>query len=540
MKILLLIILVIIGNSLFAQATNWDWAKKSGALGAEYGHTIDKDGEGNVYVAGVYNGSFIAFGTDTLLNSYGYGMYLVKYDVSGNIQWARGIDSVYNSMTDYFMDIAIDMSGNIYFAGSYITPSLIKYDSAGNVLWSRDNDGLNFSIDIDASNNVYVAGSFRAPVTFGNYTLHNSDTVANPQLYDIFIVKYDELGNVLWAKSEGSLGQEEFACIKIDDNGNIFLSGRYGYSETITFGTYTLTNSDSNNTYYGYDVFIVKYDNNGNILWAKGEGAIGYNSGERINGLATDSQGNIYAIGQFNTPSITFDSTTLLNVDDQASGTSYDAFIVKYDPQGTLIWVISIGDNGMELGDDIITDAYDNVYITGIYSNSITFGETTLPNNNFGATKIFVAKYDLDGNVLWANYSGGTCYAWTGEIAADDIGNVYVTGFFSENSIIFGSDTLYDDTGRDMFLAKLNPNNLTVATENINDINDYLIYPNPSNGIFNIKTLGHLETIEIYNSMGELLFITKNSNQINLQNYPEGLYLARINRKKKCYKLISE
>jgi hypothetical protein len=126
---------------------------------------------------------------------------------------------------------------------------IVKYDPSGNVLWAKSAVGPRFDIYIstDASGNILVTGEFTSPtITFGATTLTNSGS------YDIFVVKYDPSGNVLWAKSVAGERQDLPAGISADASGNIVVTGNFE-SSTITFGTTTLTHSG------GYhDMFVAK------------------------------------------------------------------------------------------------------------------------------------------------------------------------------------------------------------------------------------------------------------------------------------------
>ena len=116
------------------------------------------------------------------------------------------------------------------------------------------------SISTDASGNVFVTGDFNvASITFGTTTLTRAGGA------DIFVVKYDASGNVLWAKSAGGTSSDYADGISTDASGNVLVTGSFA-SASITFGTTTLTNTLSNFP----DIFVVKYDASGNVLWEIG------------------------------------------------------------------------------------------------------------------------------------------------------------------------------------------------------------------------------------------------------------------------------
>src|SRR6185437_4146300 len=171
-------------------------------------------------------------------------------------------------------------------------------------------------------------------------------------------------GTVLWAKSAGGGGNDNGYSVSTDAAGNAFMIG-YLFSPAITFGTYTLTNAGAVN------MFLVKYDANGNVLWAKKAGGTSNDFG---NSVATDAIGNSFVTGSFQSPSITFDTYTLTNT------SGVHVFIAKYDANGNTLWAKnSGGTNGA--GNSIGTDAIGNVFVTGRFSSpTITFGTYTLNN----------------------------------------------------------------------------------------------------------------------------------------------------------------
>jgi len=299
------------------------------------------------------------------------------------------------------------------------------------------NDDHGQSISTDANGNVYATGSFRSSsITFGSITLTNAGQ------YDIYVVKYDALGNVLWAKSAGGSDWDEAQSISSDASGNSYVTGNFS-SSSIAFGTITLTKAGSSSS---QDIFVVKYDALGNVLWAKRAGGT---DSEKGYGIATDLNGNVFVTGYFQSTSVVFGATTLVNT----AGASFDIFVAKYDPSGNVLWAKSAGGTNWDYGQNVSDDAFGNVFVTGYFrSSSITFGGTTLTNASTGSDDIFVVKYDASGNVLWAKSGMGNNQDNVYGISTDKSGNVFVTGIFSY--IIFGT-TILNSTGiGDVFVVK--------------------------------------------------------------------------------------
>ncbi|HQF67438.1 MAG TPA: SBBP repeat-containing protein [Candidatus Cloacimonadota bacterium] len=174
--------------------------------------------------------------------------------------------------------------------------------------------------------------------------------------------------------------------------------------------------------------------------WAVCAGNTGTDIGQSI---AIDSQGNQYITGHF-WGTTTFGSQTLT-----ASGHLIDdIFVAKLDPSGNWLWAVNAGGTGTGRGYGIAVDDMDNVYVTGRFLGTATFGSQTITGGG-----ILVAKLDPSGNWLWVA-TGAINYGE--DIAVDSSGNVWVTGSFGGTAII-GSHTLTASGGQDIFVAKLNP-----------------------------------------------------------------------------------
>jgi hypothetical protein len=303
-------------------------------------------------------------------------------------------------------------------------------NTAGGISEERGN-----SADVDHNGNVYVTGFYdTASITFGATTLSNAGQG------DMYIVKYDAAGNVIWAQSAGGASFDAGSSVRCDDAGNVYVTG-YFQSATIDFGGNILTNAGLR------DFFIVKYDGAGNVSWAMSAGGNGDDNGFN---LTTDATGNVYAIGDFWSPSITFGSTTLYAV-----GTS-KAFVVKFDTNGNALWAAGSEGVSYDFGKSVSVDMNGNVYIAGeYYEHQVWFGTDTL--NNAGLEDMFVVKFDASGNRQWVFSSGGSGTDKITDVVADPYGNVYLSGHFTSPFITFGSTTInhVGFTAWDMFVVKL-------------------------------------------------------------------------------------
>jgi hypothetical protein len=459
---------LLIFNNAKAQAPNWQWAKGVGGTGYDAGNSTATDAAGNVYVTGDYNTPTITFGAFTLTNTGVGSTFIVKYDASGNVLWAK------NGIGGQFM--TIDAVGNIILGGtlysdtmtfgtttitstnSYTDIYIVKCDSLGNVLWAKAEGGMGQDlckgIATDVSGNIYVTGSYLSPfIVFGGDTLINRDTSST--YADMYIVKYDTAGNVSWTKrisGNHPTGNETGFSITTDFNSNVYVIGEYGNINPI--GHFIILGTD---TLFGYGTFLVKYDALGNEIWVT--------SPSGNSGINVDAIGNVYVTGTYNS----FNSTTFGTTTFPITSNGSDIFVVKYDSLGNVIWAKRAGGSGNDFSKLSAIDADGNFYITGtFYAPSITFGAITLTYTGSGWGDIFVAKYDAMGNVVWAKKAASNAADYVNGICVDLNNNTYITGFYDDAlTMSFGSITLTSTSSSNphFYFAKIGCGAAPVITE---------------------------------------------------------------------------
>ncbi len=544
MKKIFLSLFIVLSFSHLANGQSWEWAKSAGGTGPDNsGNSIATDDSGNVFVTGYFRSDAIAFGSTTLTNAGFLDIFIVKYDPAGNVIWAK---SAGGSSMDEGLGIATDDTGNVFITGFFCSSSIsfgtniltngdttlgaaffvVKYDANGNVIWANSSGGISNGqgngVSIDDNGNSVVTGYFTSStITFGTTTLTNSGS------FNIFTVQYDVGGNVLWAKtSDGTVWDMAWGLgIATDGNRNVLVTGRM-FSPTLIFGSDTLTSQGTSN------IFTVKYDANGNVLWARSTDGTSSNAG---NGITADISGNTYVTGSFGTP-ITFGAFTLTS----SGGT--DIFTVKYDVVGNVLWAKSAGGAYGDLGTGIATDNNGHLYITGYYYGYfIQFGSSTIANTNSSGVydDIFVMKHDDSGNAICANGAGGIFNDDALAIATDGDGNVYITGNFDSPTIAFGSTTLTNAGGQDIFVAKLSSG--TGVKENAK--HELLnVFPNPfTDDLVIVSKKYRLEKVDVYNELGQKVFpqsslakgsvggitdtaFQNNHYEIPTTNWPSGIY----------------
>lgn len=299
--------------------------------------------------------------------------------------------------------------------------SIVAEDSYGN------ND-LTFGLD----GNLYVTGAYSYGITLGDSTYQSKGGA------DLYMIKYNPSGLILWQRSVGGTGWDEAAAIAADAGGNAYLAGVF--SDTLVVDGQQIV-SDSGSS----DIFLAKFDPYGALVWLKKYGGPGY---DRVGDLTIQPNGNIYLTGGFE--GVANIGGSLLN-----SNTHGNSFLLKLNPSGGKAWLKQFGD-ATSLKIKVALKSNNNIVIAGNFYNTITIQNKTLAGgNNMGG---FVAEFAANnGSLKWlrkAHTGEASCMISALAIGADDA--IFIGGNFSDNynndAFVIG-DSTYMDTGG--FVAQL-------------------------------------------------------------------------------------
>lgn len=274
---------------------------------------------------------------------------------------------------------------------------------------------------VDDLGNSYITGSFENTIDFDpGDGVHELTPIA----HDIYIAKYNFLGELEWCKSFGSSS----LCVAYSVCANddfVYVTG--AFAETVDFdpgpGVFEL--DGGTNT----DIFVLKLDTDGNFEWANANGDALPDAGR---GITVDEINNVYVVG-FYEGTVDFDPGA--GVFDITSAGDRDVFIQKLNSDGDLIWVKSIGGGAEDRVWSITLDPSSNVYVGGNYEGTCDFdpGVGVYPYTSTGFFDDYIVKLNPDGDFVWAVSFGGTSGDVFVELNVDSDGNVYSTGFFSVN-----------------------------------------------------------------------------------------------------------
>jgi hypothetical protein len=288
----------------------------------------------------------------------------------------------------------------------------------------------------DANGNAFTCGHFLGALTFGPDTL--KDGLGPVQ--DVFIAKYNAAGQPLWQKN--AIGYADANGVSTDVSENVYMVGNF-YNDSLVFGSYVLVNPTPGMQVS--NVFLAKYDSTGNLLWAKNLGGI---NNDNAAAIATDATGNIYITGTFIGDSLSIDNVTV-----QHLGTG-DGFIAKLDTAGNALWIRTVGSAFVVGATGVCVDGNGNPIITGYFMGH-GFYVDSLSNiiTSAYSSNVFVIKYDALGNRRFTKYAGSNNGNGPGGVAADALGNIYITGYFSD-TVTLDNDTVTGNGYQNIFTAK--------------------------------------------------------------------------------------
>ncbi len=357
------------------------------------------------------------------------------------------------------------------------------------------------SIAVDAFGYVYVGGVFKTPTLTLGTTILTNDSAGTS---DIFLAKYDSLGNLIWAKREGGKGDDIVAQVAVDVQGHVFVAGNTS-GPSITFGSTTFTSIGCPR------YFLARYTTDGSLTWAKSYDTA-YNSigcpetysasvvtdwwgnaylaldfvGTFVVGRDTattnlydrteslilkyDTSGSVRRMSHLFSERYTFVSTSSIAIDgdgnlygtgstsgneiyvppvaDTGGAYIWKHFLFKMDTAGNGVHVMKIlSDNCCDvINYKVAVSGAGDLYLAGSFGTSIisdlNIGSVTLRNYARGTRDLFLARYDSALNFKWARQAGGNNNDYLNGICITDNNKIFIAGSFSSDTLYFGTRQL--------------------------------------------------------------------------------------------------
>jgi hypothetical protein len=419
------------------------WVRNIGSTNDDRGYSLKVDAVGNVYTTGQFSGSadfdLTAPVTHTLTSFGQADIYILKLDVNGNFVWVKQIGG---SLGNFPRAIDLDGTGSPIVSGYYtgvcdFDPSastytvqtngsndifITKLDMSGNFVWSKSfgsiGNDVSFCLDIDNNNNILIGGLFEGVLDFD---LSAATSTLTPYGFqDAYILKLDAAGDYLWAKQIGcSVDNDQCNSLATDALGNVYATGIFfsnaDFETSAT--TYTLQSNGQN------DVFISKFDVNGNLAWAKSFGSAGSD----------------------------ISSAICLDVNNKVLSTGYYSQATDFDPDGGVVTLTNSG------GDDLYVQKMGFCTI----SPNVPLNTTTLSNQFICDNKSTILSASSVGAINW--YSSPT------STAVINSGTNYTTSVLSPGTYTFYTEayTCTTSATRSEITVTVNPlPNIFTSTSN--------------------------------------------------------------------------
>ena len=327
--------------------------------------------------------SYVILGYTWSFGQGNYDMYFVRLDATGNIIWTRtvgGVESDYGYRLIYTHDGYLVAVGHTWSYGqdplSWADMYIVKLDTQGNIIWTRVIGGQ--------GNHEY--GADLVELSDGSIVALGRTGTFGQGGYDLYVVKFTSSGNLVWTRTIGGSADEYPGGITVSSDGNLIIAG-----STRSFGA------------GNYDCYIVKLDTAGNLIWTR---TLGETSADYCRDVVATNDGGCIAVG---------DGRTTLT-------SSSDIRIFRLDANGNLVWDLIVGGSGWEYGFSV-TKTLDG--------NFAVAGSTT----SFGASgeDMYLIKVDKSGNLLWGKVISRPDRERANYVTSKPDGGFVLIGFLNQN-----------------------------------------------------------------------------------------------------------
>ncbi len=415
------------------------------------GLSLDVDDENNFYGIGVYNRATEFEGLVLPNENDKNNIYFYKRNPDGSLAWLRFIEGHFSQIKPSVLVIGdqLIVSSSFLNTANYEGEQFVSeigkkshlilaLDLNGNLRWTKQFNNLSIvSEELD----VFTAGMYAVDdnsfLITGNIYEKFEDVDTDFELesvgFSAFLIKISKSGEIIWGKcSTGSLFARGWS-VSTDNDGNILMSGMTNGDLRFDDNTFFV-----NSASYNMSPFVAKFDPDGNNLWVTGGWCPNFGTNYDAQ---SDNDGNIYVGGGFT-------DQTIIDVIQYSTRGINDAAIFKYDPEGELIWIKKFGAIQQNFGEYVTSiEVFDDYLIaSGIVVEGAKFDQDNYLDVGLDpATRYFIAKYDLDGNLLELNGAGGNGLTEVYETVVKDE-FIYTQGKYNGLGM-FGNDTIFPVAG---------------------------------------------------------------------------------------------
>jgi hypothetical protein len=452
-----------------SQVPEIDWTRTYGGSGNDVAYSVQQTNDSGY----IFTGSTESFGADSV------DVYLVKTNNIGNMQWFRIFGG-----SDYDEALSVKQTNDSGYILTGVTCSfgvgpcdmyLVKTDNQGDTVWTRTY-GRSYT---DGARSV-------CQTTDGGYILAGSSTPFLGALIEIYLVKTDSNGDTLWTRTYGGSDHQGAYSVQQTRDGGYIIAG----CNPIHGGV--------------HDIYLLKVDSLGDTLWAR---TYGGPDDDNIRSVQQTMDGGFIMVGW---------------TDSYGAG-SDDAYVVKTDSLGDILWSRTLGGSNYDWAYDV-QQTEDADYI--IAGNTSSYGN--------GESDLYLIRLDSTGDTLWTLVYGGSDY--------DEVTSIDLT---SDGGYIIGGYTWNWETPADCWLLKTGPDTAVSGApviEWMSHPKDFILhpaYPNPFNPTttisYDVPVQGLLK-VNIYNVLGQKTAELVNSittagrHQLtwNATDSPSGIYFVQL------------
>lgn len=506
-RFLIILLFIFCNNLFFAQSPNVLWQKTYGGTSFDLLYDLVALSDGNYLLIG-YSGSSVSGNCTESTNGI-TDYWVIKVDNDGNILWQNKYGG--NERDNLFSAIETPDGGYLLLGQSLSSPSgdktaplygsydiwAIKIDSNGNIVWDKTYGGDSTEFISSA-----IETSYGYVLVSDSYSgISGNKTTSNLGASDIWLLGIDFAGNILWQQSYGGDSWDfVYDTLKTTDDNIILVSS----------SSSNLSGDFLQNNYGERDYWILKLDLNGNLLWQQNYGGSGFDEARRI--IETSNQ-EFIIVGFSNSP--------ISGIKNSLNYGADDIWILKTDSNGNLLWENSYGGNDYDAASNIIklTNGY---FITGSSLSGISGNKTEI---GYGDYDFWGLKIDENGTIVWQKSIGGSLSDGCNSIVKNSDGTFLLAG--SSRSPVSGTKTVASYGDSDYWLVKLDED---VLNTTIFNNNTFAIYPNPVKNILNIDFENYRDKIVItfFNLLGQAVFTNSYSHQkeikIDCNKLQDGVY----------------
>lgn len=506
------IFLLLLLPVLSAQGQRWQRISIFEGSGNETCDGLERDAQGNTFVAGTFDKTFL-YAQDVLTAKGEEDIFLLKI---GDNPWAKRLGS---ALDDEVADIAVDGNDHLLLAGTYWIEGdfdtlkllakrnpkagfIAKFNENGQVLWAKSLDGGALKgitkVAYDLDNQIFLTGFF-------SDSLFLADTILVAKgKTDLFVAKFNTTGDFCWAARAGYRGDTRGMAMDITAGGDAVVAGFF--NDTTQFANTVLTANT-----FDRDVFVARFDNHGNLLWAKKAGGV---QDDDAVAVAIDENDSIYLTGYFVGVMRLGEALQI-----QSSSGFADFFVAMYDPAGNPLRARALGGSQLQQTTDI---AYANsqIILSGFYQGTMDIdGYQFQAGTGFGS---FLVGFDQNFSTLWAKDIRSDNAAFASEVLVNQFGEVILGGSFS-GAINFDGNTPSASNDFDIFLATLG-NPLTKLKTPQQAPRLFQLLRNPVRTEIRIQTNLKNFELRLFNSEGKSLRYCQNCQSLSVANLPDGSY----------------